>query len=98
MLVVPLAGTWIETLTEAGVDERIIVVPLAGTWIETPVALSVLPVSGVVPLAGTWIETPNCTEYSLTLSSFPLRERGLKHERKRKAALIYGRSPCGNVD
>ena len=34
-LVVPLAGTWIETERIPGDPARYIVVPLAGTWIET---------------------------------------------------------------
>ena len=35
MLVVPLAGTWIETIENCGRKSRNFVVPLAGTWIET---------------------------------------------------------------
>ena len=37
-LVVPLAGTWIETLLFVVVLHFKRVVPLAGTWIETPCA------------------------------------------------------------
>ena len=33
--VVPLAGTWIETLVSTLCNTRACVVPLAGTWIET---------------------------------------------------------------
>ena len=35
----------------------------------------------VVPLAGTWIETGIYVKARCYLVSFPLRERGLKHER-----------------
>ena len=33
--VVPLAGTWIETLSVVLIASATSVVPLAGTWIET---------------------------------------------------------------
>ena len=33
--VVPLAGTWIETLFQLIIVQHFRVVPLAGTWIET---------------------------------------------------------------
>ena len=36
--VVPLAGTWIETLVSDFVIYGKEVVPLAGTWIETPIS------------------------------------------------------------
>ena len=36
MDVVPLAGTWIETIQTIVSLCRLCVVPLAGTWIETP--------------------------------------------------------------
>ena len=35
LYVVPLAGTWIETLDPRAEGKSISVVPLAGTWIET---------------------------------------------------------------
>ena len=35
--VVPLAGTWIETIDYLADDDNTDVVPLAGTWIETAV-------------------------------------------------------------
>ena len=56
--VVPLAGTWIETLhkiTPYKYSRQ--VVPLAGTWIETALHSGQKKDRGVVPLAGTWIET-----------------------------------------
>ena len=56
-VVVPLAGTWIETDFLCGFLEIFRVVPLAGTWIETHCVRFALHVAHVVPLAGTWIET-----------------------------------------
>ena len=35
ILVVPLAGTWIETANLCAKNIAVFVVPLAGTWIET---------------------------------------------------------------
>ena len=35
MAVVPLAGTWIETVLTAGISYFGTVAPLAGAWIET---------------------------------------------------------------
>ena len=55
--VVPLAGTWIETITPSELQKSCIVVPLAGTWIETGYTGTANPNHKVVPLAGTWIET-----------------------------------------
>ena len=58
-----------------------LVVPLAGTWIETINVPLYISSQIVVPLAGTWIETPADTAgRSRGLQSFPLRERGLKHD------------------
>ena len=55
------------------------VVPLAGTWIETYAGPERQLPEAVVPLAGTWIETLCLAFRSLgNLTSFPLRERGLK--------------------
>ena len=34
-IVVPLAGTWIETISAGTMTFLALVVPLAGTWIET---------------------------------------------------------------
>ena len=57
MLVVPLAGTWIETYGWNTVRTSDSVVPLAGTWIETSEHMCCHRYHAVVPLAGTWIET-----------------------------------------
>ena len=56
-LVVPLAGTWIETPAILYLCLIVIVVPLAGTWIETIHKSYMMILRSVVPLAGTWIET-----------------------------------------
>ena len=79
--VVPRAGTWIETdQSGAEIAYCSLVVPRAGTWIET-VNLSDNPISLiVVPRAGTWIETMYNDTILILLSSFPVRERGLKHK------------------
>ena len=58
-IVVPLAGTWIETQIINIFLTFSIVVPLAGTWIETVEVRSTKHQDLVVPLAGTWIETFN---------------------------------------
>ena len=57
----------------------ILVVPLEGTWIEIGVAATVFTLLRVVPLEGTWIEIyiQKCC-YSTSVSSYPLRVRGLK--------------------
>ena len=78
-MVVPLAGTWIETLSLIILYALIGVVPLAGTWIETFGALASVVLMTVVPLAGTWIETREEKAAKLSnIMSFPSRERGLK--------------------
>ena len=79
--VVPLAGTWIETPVFRLMIDRHPVVPLAGTWIETPKKRSKRQKQTVVPLAGTWIETKGISGLVVNLTSFPSRERGLKHYR-----------------
>ena len=56
-IVVPLAGTWIETLLSQTAQLIVLVVPLAGTWIETCRWEIIGNWITVVPLAGTWIET-----------------------------------------
>ena len=81
MLVVPLAGTWIETYIPADILQPKVVVPLAGTWIETMHKKLRRTETGVVPLAGTWIETMVQSLRVLLFPSFPLRERGLKLRR-----------------
>ena len=55
------------------------VVPRAGTWIETALLAEQYDKDFVVPRAGTWIETSETSEIITRLSSFPVRERGLKH-------------------
>ena len=56
--VAPLAGAWIETLTDTMLDVRAKVAPLAGAWIETSAEQSAQSNSvAVAPLAGAWIET-----------------------------------------
>ena len=57
----------------------IAVVPLAGTWIETLLYNTPVGFTPVVPLAGTWIETQDLPMEFRMYTSFPLRERGLKH-------------------
>ena len=64
MTVVPLAGTWIETMDAWIAGLRKSVVPLAGTWIETSCNHLLCALCFVVPLAGTWIETRK-KEYAL---------------------------------
>ena len=56
-VVVPRAGTWIETAKERAKEASDAVVPRAGTWIETAGTAHSLLMIGVVPRAGTWIET-----------------------------------------
>ena len=56
-IVVPLAGTWIETFSHSPEQVAAGVVPLAGTWIETESGGKQDRTGRVVPLAGTWIET-----------------------------------------
>ena len=77
-IVVPLAGTWIETNETVIKFFSVFVVPLAGTWIETTAAAGAIGAAAVVPLAGTWIETPEPAGRMPACPSFPLRERGLK--------------------
>ena len=64
-VVVPLAGTWIETEKALAEKAKDTVVPLAGTWIETHENAIITSGGVVVPLAGTWIET---STYSGTIS------------------------------
>ena len=56
-IVVPRAGTWIETLRGLPAVPFLRVVPRAGTWIETISECSLPTLFRVVPRAGTWIET-----------------------------------------
>ena len=56
VLVVPLAGTWIETCHKHRFPSCQGVVPLAGTWIKIYGPDRAVRIGGVVPLAGTRIE------------------------------------------
>ena len=62
--VVPLAGTWIETVSTISHSVIVCVVPVAGTWIETAYGYEEGAVKDVVPLAGTWIETVIDCQYT----------------------------------
>ena len=54
--VAPLAGAWIEIVSEPASIRHVLVAPLAGAWIEiSPVAPVWFPAQ-VAPLAGAWIE------------------------------------------
>ena len=79
-VVVPLAGTWIETCQIRYFVQSDLVVPLAGTWIETRKYCVIEPESGKsFPLRERGLK-PFIDCYSVTHNlSFPLRERGLKH-------------------
>ena len=58
LIVVPYAGTWIETSLNNSAESSDKVVPYAGTWIETNEGKEIsLNPGDVVPYAGTWIET-----------------------------------------
>ena len=75
------------------------VVPRAGTWIETINQEHMWHRDSVVPRAGTWIETLAAFGIVVAgLASFPVRERGLKHDKLSEAEKLASRSPCGNVD
>ena len=55
--VAPLAGAWIEIVTDCGLlSDTLMVAPLAGAWIEMSVMLRILSALVVAPLAGAWIE------------------------------------------
>ena len=78
-IVVPRAGTWIETMDFEKSMSSVKVVPRAGTWIETYIAFqNDSSFNFVVPRAGTWIETRLDSLATHGLESFPVRERGLK--------------------
>ena len=78
MMVVPYAGTWIETARSRLRLCSPYVVPYAGTWIETYQSIQFLLTPTVVPYAGTWIETTASVSSKSNIMSFPTRERGLK--------------------
>ena len=77
-LVVPFAGTWIETPYAIIIQLQMYVVPFAGTWIETIKDSFKRAFFSVVPFAGAWIETPRIPDGRGGDMSFPSRERGLK--------------------
>ena len=97
-IVVPLAGTWIETIKQNMSSSRAEVVPLAGTWIETIENNGTIYAVKVVPLAGTWIETSLSPRKHHVFTSFPSRERGLKLLCTFSIHRNKCRSPRGNVD
>ena len=66
-IVVPRAGTWIETQTGSKKKEILWVVPRAGTWIETDIRSLFVASSEVVPRAGTWIETERSPCFLITI-------------------------------
>ena len=71
-VVVPRAGTWIETSGAVYRPSAINVVPRAGTWIETSkINVSTLTNVSVVPRAGTWIETLTCVSHSSMIRVVP---------------------------
>ena len=55
-----------------------IVAPLVGAWIEMVDIPDGIPLVGVAPLVGAWIEILSSIDLSITFSSLPLWERGLK--------------------
>ena len=92
-MVVPLAGTWIETGTRLYPGQNTSVVPLAGTWIETNVIAIVFYLSFVVPLAGTWIETSVINPESFSRSVVPLAGTWIETKVLRKKVMIDGSFP-----
>src|SRR5699024_3318812 len=97
--VAPLAGAWIEIANNTGIIRTTTVAPLAGAWIEIYSPPYISRTDPVAPLAGAWIEIFVTRFASDSLSSLPLRERGLKYLflfSRRQAVLR--RSPCGSVD
>ncbi len=56
MQVSPLAGEWIEILSNYLHGQKMQVSPLAGEWIEILRPLSCYAPMAVSPLAGEWIE------------------------------------------
>ena len=97
--VVPRAGTWIEIVRTRNSFSELYVVPRAGTWIEIQRPVPRPQQSRVVPRAGTWIEIPIRHPDRSTMSSYPVRVRGLKSSgRPRTRRERSGRTPCGYVD
>ena len=54
--VAPLAGAWIEIISDFLFLSAYRVAPLAGAWIEISTLPPIASVSFVAPLAGAWIE------------------------------------------
>ncbi len=98
-VVAPHAGAWIETNQHSTGSLKEQVAPHAGAWIETIEYLHESYDEAVAPHAGAWIETRSPLTLSNSISSLPMRERGLKH--RTMPAKGFGpsrRSPCGSVD
>ena len=78
-LVAPLAGAWIETITNFGKESVCLSLPLRERGLKQTVKIKQLETMIVAPLAGAWIETePDFEIFSIIDTSLPLRERGLK--------------------
>ena len=80
VVVVPLAGTWIETPAAYCFPAALLSFPLRERGLKHDVTQPSVRKVIVVPLAGTWIETTAITSFLFMPWSFPLRERGLKQE------------------
>ncbi len=78
ILVAPRAGAWIETEKWFDQEFKKEVAPRAGAWIETKWMGDRWEIIPVAPRAGAWIETSVIKIVSVTVSSLPVRERGLK--------------------
>ena len=76
--VAPLAGAWIEIISQLEMMQKIAVAPLAGAWIEISSPAACKSLSLVAPLAGAWIEILLCTKSMGSHWSLPSREHGLK--------------------
>ena len=96
--VAPLAGAWIEIRKQFEENCILTVAPLAGAWIEMSVVNLNEITSPVAPLAGAWIEMDWETFTLYLLTSLPLRERGLKFNRRSDSCGEHRRSPCGSGD
>ena len=98
-MVVPRAGTWIETHGALFKFFGNCVVPRAGTWIETSATASQKVIGLSFPVRERGLKPSiNIATINRTMS-FPVRERGLKHIFTIPSCSVqYRRSPCGNVD
>src|SRR5699024_7589309 len=78
VVVVPFAGTWIETFLPPVPPLPVASFPSRERGLK-PARIKDCPSNiSVVPFAGTWIETDSFFYFSADPSSFPSRERGLK--------------------